>query len=135
MNKIIKYFVALLLCISVFTMGNSYAEAASWKLVDSKKVSSRVGPNGIKLYGVKTGKARICLKDQFGGLRVDVYDNDGKGVQQSKLILNAVFIGNNKCVNFNAKPYIDGSNKSAEFIVLPTREPLTSYTLQLWHYK
>ncbi|MFP3324794.1 hypothetical protein R0K05_17035 [Planococcus sp. SIMBA_160] len=134
MNKIIKYLVALLLCISVFTMDNSYAEAASWKLVDSKKVSGSWTPKAVYLYGVKKGKARICLKDKFGGIRIDVYDNDGKGVKQSKLILNSVFVGNNKCVSFNAKPYIDGSNKSAEFIVFPTRGSLTSFTLQLWHY-
>lgn len=68
----------------------------------------------------------------MGGMRISVYDNDGNGIETSKRILNSVFIGNNKCVTFDATPYIDGADNDAEFIVLPTRGSTTSFTLELW---
>lgn len=133
MNKITKYFTALLLGISVFTMSNVVStEAASWKLVDSKTVSASSTAKAVYLNGVKKGNAKICLKNQMGGMRISVYDNDGNGIETSKRILNSVFIGNNKCVTFDATPYIDGADNDAEFIVLPTRGSTTSFTLELW---
>lgn len=133
MNKITKYFTALLLGISVFTMSNVVStEAASWKLVDSKTVSASANAKNIYLNGVKKGKAKICLKNRIGGMRISVYDNDGNGIESSKEIFYYAFIGNNKCLTFDATPYIDGADNNAEFIVVPTRGSVSSFTLELW---
>lgn len=128
LKKITKYFVALTIIISSLTLGNAIStHAYSGKLVDSKTTSSST----TYLNGVKSGKAKICLKNQIGGIRVNVYDNDG-GSNYGPLILNGAFIGNNDCVTFDATPYIDGTDNDAEFIVVTTRTPIGSYTLELW---
>ncbi len=48
------------------------------------------------------------------------------------LILNSVFIRNNSCITFDASPYIHETNNDAEFTVVTTRKPISSYTLELW---
>lgn len=129
MKKITKFFVALTIIISSLTVGNVISTHATYsgKLVDSKTTSGTT----TYLNGVKAGQAKICLKNQMGGIRVNVYDNDG-GSNYGPLVLNSVFIGNNDCVTFDAAPYIDGADNDAEFIVVTTRHPVTSYTLELW---
>lgn len=127
MKKINKYLVALILIISALTIGNTMSTlAASWTLVDSKTSDSQTK----YLNGVKSGQAKICLKEQFGGGNFSVYDNDDGS--RGPMILNSHFLGNNDCVTFDATPYIDGTDNDAEFIVVRTRSGLFSYTLELW---
>lgn len=128
MKKITKYLIALTIIITSLTIGNTLStHAYSGTLVDSKTSSGTT----TYLNGVKSGDAKICLKDQFGGIRVNVYDNDGDS-SYGPLILSSVFIGNNSCITFDATPYIDGADNDAEFIVVTTRSQLSSYTLELW---
>lgn len=134
MKKLTKSFLTSVALLSALTLSNTMtAEAASWKLVDSKNVSASATAKNTYLNGVIGSKAKVCLKDQFGGMRLSVYDNDDKF---GPLILNSVFVGNNGCTTaFNATPYIDGTDKDAEFIVQPTRGSVSAYTLELWDYR
>ena len=128
MKKISTYFVALTIIIPLLIIGNTTStHANSWTLVDSKTSSSA----STYLKGVTGGDAKICLKNQIGGIRVNVYHKDGSS-SYGTLILNSVFIGNNSCITFDASPYIDGTNNAAEFTVVTTRTPISSYTLELW---
>ena len=101
--------------------------ADSWTLVDSKTSSG----TSTYLKGVTGGDAKICLKNQLGGIRVNVYHQDGSSSPGS-LILNSVFIGNNRCITFDANPYSNETNNGAQFVVVTTRTPISSYTLELW---
>ena len=128
MKKITTYFVALTVILPLLTIGNTMStHADSWTLVDSKTSSS----TSTYLKGVTGGDAKICLKNQLGGIRVNVYHQGGNSSLGS-LILNSVFIGNNRCVTFDASPYIGGTNNDAQFVVVTTRTPISSYTLELW---
>lgn len=128
MNKIPTYFVAFTIIITLLIIGNTLStHANSWALVDSKTSSS----SSTYLGGVIDGDAKICLKKQIGGIRVNVYSKD-EGSSNRTLILNSVFIGNNSCITFDASPYIDGNNNDAQFVVVTTRTPISSYTLELW---
>lgn len=128
MKKITTYFVALTVILPLLTIGNTMStHADSWTLVDSKTSSS----TSTYLKGVTDGDAKICLKNQLGGIRVNVYHQDGSSSLGS-LILNSVFIGNNRCITFDASPYIDGTDNDAQFVVVTTRTPISSYTLELW---
>ena len=128
MKKTLTYFVALTIIIPLLTIGNTMsAHANSWTLVDSKTSSS----TSTYLTGVTGGDAKICLKNQIGGIRVNVYHKDGSSSYKS-LILNSVFIRNNSCITFDANPYINETNNAAEFTVVTTRTPISSYTLELW---
>ena len=128
MNKIPTYFVAFTIIITLLIIGNTmFIHANSWTLVDSKTSSS----SSTYLEGVIDGDAKICLKNQIGGIRVNVYSKD-KGTSDRTLILNSVFIGNNSCITFDANPYIDGNNNDVQFLVVTTRTPISSYTLELW---
>ena len=128
MKKISTYFVTLTIIIPLLIIGNTTSvHANSWTLVDSKTSSS----TSTYLKGVKDGEAKICLKDQVGGIRVNVYHKD-ESSSYGTLILNSVFIRNNSCITFDASPYIDGTNNTAEFTVVTTRTPISSYTLELW---
>lgn len=123
-----KLLVALTIIIPSLTIGNIMpTHANSWTLVDSKTSSSA----STHLKGVKGGDAKICLKNQIGGIRVNVYHKD-ENSNYGSLILNSVFIGNNNCITFDASPYIDETNNNAEFTVVTTRTPISSYTLELW---
>ena len=98
--------------------------ANSWTLVDSITTEG----TSTSLQGVKSGYAKICLKDQIGGIRVNVYNK-----ADETLILNSVFIGNNSCLTFDANPYMDSTNNNGiELLVVTTRTPISSYTLELW---
>ena len=128
MKKISTYIVALAIIIPLLIIGNTMStHANTWTLVDSKTSSSA----STYLKGVKDGSAKICLKNQIGGIRVNVYHKDENSSYRS-LILNSVFIGNNSCITFDASPYIDETNNDAEFTIVTTRTPLSSYTLELW---
>ena len=128
MKKITTYFVALTILIPLLTIGNPMSTYAdSWTLVDSKTSSS----TSTYLKGVTGGDAKICLKNQLGGIRANVYHQDGNSSLGS-LILNSVFIGNNRCITFDASPYIDETNSDVQFVVVTTRTPISSYTLELW---
>ena len=128
MRKITTYFVALTIILPLLTIGNTMSTLAdSWTLVDSKTASS----TSTYLKGVTGEDAKICLKNQLGGIRVNVYHQDGSSGFGS-LILNSVFIGNNRCITFDASPYMDGTNNDAQFVVVTTRTPISSYTLELW---
>ena len=104
---------------------STYAD--SWTLVDSKTTSS----TSTYLKGVTGGDAKICLKNQIGGIRLNVYHQDG-GPGFGALILNSVFIGNNRCITFDASSYIDKTNNDVQFVVVTTRTPISPYTLELW---
>ena len=128
MKKITTYFVALTVILPLLTIGNTMStHADSWTLVDSKTSSS----TSTYLKGVTGGDAKICLKNQMGGIRVNVYHQDESSSYRS-LILNSVFIGNNSCITFDARPYMDETNSDAQFVVVTTRTPISSYTLELW---
>ena len=128
MRKITTYFIALTIIIPLLTIGNTMSTYAdSWTLVDSKTSSS----TSTYLKGITGGDAKICLKNQIGGIRVNVYHQDGSS-NYGTLILNSVFIGNNSCITFDASPYIDETNTDAQFVVVTTRTPISSYTLELW---
>ena len=128
MKKIPTYFVALTIIIPLLTIGNTMStHANAWTLVDSKTSSS----TSTYLKGVTDGNAKICLKNQTGGIRVNVYHKE-ENSSYGTLILNSVFIRNNSCITFDASPYIDGTNNAAEFTVVTTRTPISSYTLELW---
>ena len=128
MRKITTYFVSLTIVISLLIIGNTQStHADSWTLVDSKTSSG----TSTYLKGVTGGNAKICLKNQLGGIRVNVYHQDGSSSLGS-LILNSVFIGNNRCITFDANSYINKTNNSAQFVVITTRTPISSYTLELW---
>ena len=128
MNKITTYFVALTIILPLLTIGNTMSTLGdSWTLVDSKTSSG----TSTYLKGVTGGDAKICLKNQLGGIRVNVYHQDGSSSLGS-LILNSVFIGNNRCITFDASPYTNGTNNDAQFVVVTTRTPISSYTLELW---
>ena len=128
MKKITTYFVALTVILPLLTIGNTMpTHADSWTLVDSKTSSG----TSTYLKGVTGGDAKICLKNQLGGIRVNVYHQDGSSSLGS-LILNSVFIGNNRCITFDASPYTGGTNNNAQFVVVTTRTPISSYTLELW---
>ena len=122
MKKIVISLTLVMIAFGSFSWG---ASAASWTLVDKKTVSGATS----YLDGVKGGNAKICLKDQFGGLRFDIYDNDGSN---SPLIKSGVFINNNSCYTFDASKYVDGTDKNAEFKLVTTRTPIGKYTLELW---
>ena len=127
MKKITTYCVALTIIIPSLILGHiTSTHANSWTLVDSKTSSSA----STYLKGVKDGEAKICLKDQVGGIRVSVYHKD-ESSSYGALILNSVFIRNNSCVTFDASPYINETNNAAEFTVVTTRKPISSYTLEL----
>lgn len=133
MKNLTKYFVALMLIISTVTIGNTISTYAStWTLVDSKTTSASTSPQWVYLNGVKAGNAKICLKDEFGGMRISVYDNDGGTPTSGPRIYDHVFIGNNECLIFDAKPYIDGTDNDAEFVIAPTRGSVSSFIFQLW---
>lgn len=128
MKKLTKYLLALVVAISSLAVVDTIStEAAAWTLVDKKTTTGKV----TYLNGVRGGNAKICLKDQFGGLRFDVYDNDGGSTYGPK-VLSSVFINNNSCYTFYAAPYVDGADNDAEFIVQTTRTPIGTYTLELW---
>ena len=128
MKKITTYFIALTVILPLLTIGSTMStHADSWTLVDSKTSSS----TSTYLTGVTGGDAKICLKNQIGGIRVNVYHQDGSS-GFGALILNSVFIGNNRCITFDASPYMDGTNNDAQFVVVTTRTPISSYTLELW---
>ena len=128
MKKISTYFVAFTIIITLLIIENTMTtHANSWTLVDSKTSSS----SSTYLGGVIDGDAKICLKNQIGGIRVNVYNkNEGSG--DRTLVLNSVFIGNNSCITFDASPYINGTNNEVQFVVVTTRMPISSYTLELW---
>ena len=128
MKKIITYFIALIIILPLLTIGNTMSiRADSWTLVDSKTTSGK----STYLTGVTGGDAKICLKNQIGGIRVNVYHQD-ENSSFGSLILNSVFIGNNRCITFDASPYMSGINKDAQFVIITTRNPISSYTLELW---
>lgn len=128
MNKIPAYFVVFTIIITLLIIGNTmFIHANSLTLVDSKTSSS----SSTYLGGAIDRDAKICLKNQIGGIRVNVYSKD-KGTSDRTLILNSVFIGNNSCITFDASPYIDGTNNDVQFVVVTTRTPISSYTLELW---
>ena len=128
MRKITTYFIALTIIIPLLTIGNTMStHANAWTLVDSKTASS----TSTYLKGVTGGDAKICLKNQIGGIRVNVYHKD-ESSSYGALILNSVFIGNNSCITFDASPYIDETNTDVQFVVVTTRTPISSYTLELW---
>lgn len=128
MKKFTTYFVALTIILPLLTIGNTMStHADSWTLVDSKTSSS----TSTYLTGVTGGDVKICLKNQFGGIRANVYHQD-ESSSVGSLILNSVFIGNNRCIMFDASPYMDGTNNDAQFVVVTTRTPISSYTLELW---
>ena len=131
MKKFATYFIALTLIIPLLAIGNTMSTYANaWTLVDSKNSLS----TSTYLTGVTGGDAKICLKNQMGGIRVNVYHQDGSPSSRS-LILNSVFIGNNSCITFDARPYVDETNHDAQFVVATTRTPISSYTLELWDEK
>ena len=73
-EKITIYFIALTIIIPLLTIVNTMStQADSWTLVDSKTSSS----TSTYLKGVIGGDAKICLKNQIGGIRVNVYHQDG----------------------------------------------------------
>ena len=128
-GKITTYFLTLIITLPLFTIGNttsSYAD--SWKLVDSKNSSS----TSTYLNGVTEGDAKICQKNQRGGVRANVYHQDERSNYRT-LILNSVFISNNNCVTFDANPYINNTTSDTQFVVETTRTPISSYTLELWN--
>ena len=128
MKKTTTHFVVLTIITTSLFIGNTISmHANSWTLVDSKTSSS----TSTYLKGVTGGDAKICLKNQIGGIRVNVYHKDGSS-SYGALILNSVFIGNNNCITFDANPYINETNNAAEFTVVTTRTPISSYTLELW---
>ena len=130
MEKIRRYFIAFTIILTLFIIGNTMStHANSWTLVDSK---TSVGASTY-LRGVKDAEAKICLKNQIGGIRVNIYTK-GEDSSYGTLILNSVFIGNNSCITFDAGPYINGTNNDLEFIVVTTRTPISSYTLELWDW-
>lgn len=125
MKKIMVSLVVITTLVCGTLWGTETSNAATWTLVDKKKSSGRT----TYLDGVKGGYAKICLKEEFGGSRFDIYENDGAN---TPMIKAGVFIGNNDCYTFNAAPYVDGSDNDAEFILVTTRTPITSYVLELW---
>lgn len=125
MKKIMMGLVVITTLVCGTLWGTETSNAASYTLVDKKTTSGTT----TYLDGVKGGNAKICLKEEFGGSRFDIYDNDGGN---NPLIQGSVFIGNNGCYTFNAAQYVDGSDNNAEFILVTTRTPLTSYVLELW---
>ena len=73
MNKIPTYFVAFTIITTLLIIGNTmFIHANSWTLVDSKTSSS----SSTYLGGGIDGDAKICLKNQIGGIRVNVYNKD-----------------------------------------------------------
>ena len=128
MKKTATDFVAFTIILTLFIIGNAMSTYAnSWTLVDSKTSSG----SSTYLSGIKDGDAKICLKNQLGGIRVNVYSKD-EGSNYRTLILSSVFIGNNSCITFDASPYINGTNNDVQFVVVTTRTPISSYTLELW---
>ncbi|MGE6379952.1 hypothetical protein [Peribacillus muralis] len=124
-----KKFMMSLIVITTLACGvlweTESSSAAAWTLVDKKTSKGKI----TYLDGVKGGKAKICLKNQIGGSRFDLYDDDGA---KTPLIKAGVFIANNGCYTFNADPYVDGADKNAEFALIKTRSSLNSYVLELW---
>ncbi|MDP1420396.1 hypothetical protein Q8G35_18915 [Peribacillus simplex] len=125
MKKFMMSLVVITTLVCVTLWGTETSNAASWTLVDKKTSSGKI----TYLDGVKGGYAKICLKEEIGGARFDLYDNDG---ENSPMIKAGVFIGNNDCYKFYAAKYVDGSDNDAEFALIKTRSSLTSYVLELW---
>lgn len=124
-----KIFLVLFIAILCFSKPgfSEAADKSGWQLVDTTYISS--GTRGV-LKGVEGGNAKICLKDAFGGANVSFYSYNGS--DGWKLIEYSVWMGNNSCYSFDARPYIDGANKEAEFEVETTRHIIGTIKFELW---
>lgn len=126
MKKFRKGLFASAVLVGSLFFSPTDGEAADWKLVDSSIIGN--GTVGY-LNGAKGGKAKICLKEAFGGANVTVYDDDGS----SRSVIKATsFWGNNSCYTFNVDPYVDGADNDAEFVVTTTRNIVGNIKFELW---
>lgn len=135
MNKSIKRILLFPLITLVaflsFGVTTSYAaDPSGWQLIDTDTVNSS---NLAYLDGAEGGNARVCL-DFWSGSRINLYDNDGNGVQSSKKInsSSSIYLGDGECYSFNVEPYVDGSDNDAEIIVKVVRSAWDGTKFELW---
>jgi hypothetical protein len=128
MKKMFKGVLATTLVCGglVLGVGAETSHAGANRLIDIATIGN--GTTGY-LDGSTGGYAKICLREAFGGANVAIYDNDGGN---NPLIRKSTFMNNNSCYTFNAAPYVDGTDKNAEFIVVTSRDIIGTIKFELW---